>query len=148
MDDLLFMEDKNVDNMMANITRMRTNQGGTRIGAVLTLVKALIYWAKEQSRQGLSLDAYRFTQIHLVETLGRMMVETGEDESKPELPPKIDVNQWVSWSKELENYLWQVKGRNNTPLIYIIRKPRPTDAPAFVTAEEVRVYQTVHNGLA
>jgi hypothetical protein len=149
MADLLFMEEKEVENMMNNITRLRTNQGGTRIGAILTKkVKALVYWAKEQERQGLDLDADRFTANEMTATLGRMMVETVDDESKPELPTKFDVHKWVSWSKKLENYLWQVKGKNNTPLIYVIRKPRAADALPFATMEEQRMYQTAHQGPA
>jgi hypothetical protein len=77
-----------------------------------------------------------------------MMVETGEDDSKPEPPAKFDVHKWVLWSKRLENYLWQVKGKNNTPLIYIIRKPRQADVAPFTTTEEERVYQTAHQGQA
>ena len=70
MSDLLYMEDKDVDSMMANISRLRANQGGMRIGAILTKkVKALVYWAKEQERQGLDLDANRFTIDEMKETL-------------------------------------------------------------------------------
>jgi hypothetical protein len=149
MEHLLIMKDKEVESMMTNITRLRANQGGIRIGGVLTKkVKALVYWAKEQQRQGLDLDANQFTQAKLTETLSRMMVETGEDDSKPEPPAKFDVHKWVSWSKRLENYLWQVKGKNNAPLIYIIRKPRQADAAPFTTREEERVYQTAHQGQA
>jgi hypothetical protein len=58
MEDLLIMEDKEVESMMTNITRLRANQGGVRIGAVLTKkVKALVYWANKQQRQGSDLDA-------------------------------------------------------------------------------------------
>jgi hypothetical protein len=57
-------------------------------------------WAKEQQRQGSDLDVNRFTQAELTETLSRMMVETGEDDSKPEPPAQFDVHKWVSWSKD------------------------------------------------
>jgi hypothetical protein len=76
------------------------------------------------------------------------MVENIEDDSKPELPAKFDVNKWVSWSKKIENYLWQLKGPNNIPLVYVIRKTRAADAPPFVTVEEERMYQTTHTGPA
>jgi hypothetical protein len=79
-------------------------------------VKALVYWCKEQKRHGSNLDANRFDQEALEETLTRMAVDQGEDDSKPELPTKFDTHKWVSWVKKVENYLWQVKGRNNTPL--------------------------------
>jgi hypothetical protein len=77
-----------------------------------------------------------------------MMVEIIEDDSKPELPAKFDVNKWVSWSKKIENYLWQLKGPNNIPLVYVIRKTRAADAPPFVTVKEERMYQTTHTGPA
>jgi hypothetical protein len=121
MADLLFMEESDIKRMMSNITKLRQNQGRIRIGAVLTKkVKALVFWVKEQERLGLDLDANRFTDVEVKETLGQMMDETIKDESKPEMPAKFDIHKWVLWSKQLENYLWQVKGKNSTPLIYVI----------------------------
>ena len=149
MIDLLIMEEKEVAEMMTNITRLSQARGGVRIGAILTKkVKALVYWCKERQRQGLDLDANEFTAEELLTTLERMAVEVGEDESKLELPTKFETHKWVSWVKKVENYLWQIKGRNNTPLYYVIRKTREIDAPPFVSAEEERIYQTAHRGPA
>jgi hypothetical protein len=89
MDDLLFMDESDVERMMSNITKLRANQGGVRIGALLTKkVQALVYWAKEQDRHGMDLDANRFTELQVRETIGQMMVENIDDDSKPELPAK------------------------------------------------------------
>ena len=137
MADLLSMEEKDITDMMTNITRLATNRGGVRIRAILTKkVKALVYWCKERDRQGLNLDANGFTAAELMNTLERMGVEGGEDESKPEMTTKFDTHKWVSWVKKLENYLWQVKGKNNAPLFYIIRKTRTPDSPPFASIEE------------
>jgi hypothetical protein len=70
MADLLILEDKDISDMMSNITKLAVNRGGIRIGAVLTKkVKALVYWCQEQDRQDLDLDANRFTEAELVATL-------------------------------------------------------------------------------
>jgi hypothetical protein len=112
-------------------------------------VKAMmVYWAKERDRCGLDLDANHFTDVQVRETIARMMVENTDDKSKPELPSKFNVNKWVLWSKRVENYLWQIKGPNNTPMVYVIRKPRAANAPPFATMEEERMYQIAHNGPA
>jgi hypothetical protein len=81
-------------------------------------------------------------------TLTRMTVETVDDDTKPELPTKFDTHKWVSWMKSVENYMWQVKGKNNTPLMYVIRKPRTAESPPFTSEEEERIYQTAHAGPA
>ena len=149
MADLAIMDDKEIADMMTNITRLQANRGGVRIGAVVTKkVKALVYWCKEQKRQGKDLDANQFDQGALEDTLTRMAVEDVEDDSKPELPTKFDTHKWVSWVKKVENYLWQVKGRNNTPLFYVIRKARTDASPPFASEEEERIYQTALTGPA
>jgi hypothetical protein len=149
MSDLLILEEKDITEMMSNLTKLPAARGGVRMGAVLTKkVKALVYWCKEQKRQDLDLDANRFTDEELEATLQRMAVETGDDETKPELPTKFDPNKWVSWSKKVENYLWQVKGNNNTPLIYVVRKTRTDASPPFTSGEEERVYKTSQRGQA
>lgn len=149
MSDLMILDDKEITEMMSNITRLPVNRGGIRIGAIITKkVKALVYWCKQQKRQGADCDANRFTEEELEMALDRMAVEAGEDESKPELPAKFDPNKWISWVKKVENFLWQTKGRNDTPLIYVVRKPRAQDAPQFTSPEEERIYQVAHRGQA
>jgi hypothetical protein len=44
--------------------------------------------------------------------------------------------------------LWQVKGKNSTPLIYVIQKTRADNAPPLAAVEEERIYQTAHQGPA
>jgi uncharacterized membrane protein YgcG len=149
MSDLLILDEKDITDMMSNITKLPVNRGGVRIGAVLTKkVKALVYWCREQQRQDLELDANRFTEEELKATLQRMAVEAGDDETKPELPTKFEPQKWVSWAKKVENYLWQVKGSNNTPLIYVVRKARTETSPPFTSGEEERIYKTTHRGPA
>jgi uncharacterized membrane protein YgcG len=149
MSDLTVMDEKDITDMMTNITRLPVNRGGIRIGAVVTKkVKALVYWSKEQKRRGEDLDANRFTEEEMNATLTRMTVETADDDTKPELPNKFDTHKWVSWMKRVENYMWQVKGKNNTPLMYVIRKPRTAESPPFTSEEEERIYQTAHAGPA
>lgn len=149
MTDLLILTDDEIKEMMSNLNKMPANRGGIRIGAVITKkVKALVYWCKEQRRQGNNYDANRFTEEELEATLERMAVSDGEDEAKAELPVKFEPNRWPSWVKKVENYLWQTRGRNNTPLYYIVRKTRDTTSAPFASAEEERVYQTAHRGEA
>jgi hypothetical protein len=90
-----------------------------------------------------------FTAEELTATLDRMGVEENEDGTKAEMPTiKFDQHRWFSWIKKVENYLWQMKGRNNTPLIYVVRKPRTATSPPFTSLEEERVYKTAHQGQA
>ena len=121
MADLVTLEEKDIENMMTNITRLPIDRGGSRIGALLTKkVKALAFWCKERERKGENLDANEFDEDKLKNVLERMRVESIEDETKPELPSKFEPHKWVAWVKKVENYLWQVKGWNETPLIYVI----------------------------
>jgi hypothetical protein len=149
MSDLTVMDEKDMTDMMTNITRLRMNHGGVRIGAVVTKkVKALVYWSKEQKRRGEDLDANRFTEEEMNATLTRMTVETADDDTKPELQTKFDTHKWVSWMNWVKNYMWQVNGKNNTPLMYVIRKPRMAESPPFTSEEEERIYQTAQAGPA
>ena len=87
MADLVVMDEKDITDMMTNITRFPANRGGVRIGAVITKkVKALVYWCKERKRRGQNLDANEFTNEELEATLTRMTVEIADHDSKPELP--------------------------------------------------------------
>jgi hypothetical protein len=62
MADLLILNEKEVMDMMSNITKLPVARGGIRIGAIITKkVKGLVYWCKEQKRHGSDLDANRFT---------------------------------------------------------------------------------------
>jgi hypothetical protein len=93
MSNLLILEEKDITEMMSNLTKLPANRRGVRMGAVLTKkVKAPVHCCKEQKRQDLDLDANRFTDKELEATLERMAVETGEDETKPELPTLIPTN--------------------------------------------------------
>jgi hypothetical protein len=93
--------------MMSNITKLPVNQGGVRIGAILTKkVKALAYWCKEQQRKDKDLDANRFTEEELIATLQRMAVKVGNNKTSPELPGKFEAHKWVLWPKLVENYTY------------------------------------------
>jgi hypothetical protein len=65
-----------------------------------------------------------------------------------ELPSEFKAVKWVSWSRRFENYLWQVKGRNNVPLIYVTHKVRGDDAPPFRSEEEQHIYSVTLRGEA
>ena len=149
MADFVIMRTEDVPTMTTNLTRLQANRGGSRIGAVLTKkLMALIYWCHERRRQGKELDANEFTQAEMLGTVERMTVEETEDSLQPELPKEFKTQKWISWSKKFENYLWQVKGRNDTPLIYVIRKERLPTAGDFKTEDEKRIYQVTHGGQA
>jgi hypothetical protein len=143
MNDLTVLDEKEVGDMITGITKLPTNRGGIQIGAIITKrVKALVYWAKEQKRRAADLDATRFDEDALENTLALMAHESIDNDTKPELPTAFDPNKWVLWAKKVKNYLWQVKGKNNTPLMYVIRKPRPPNAPAFISAAEEQINST------
>jgi hypothetical protein len=149
MRDLLILDDKEIADMMAGITKFPVNRGGRRIGAILTKkCRALAYWCQEQERQGLDLDANQFTEEELEGVLERMGIEANTEESKLEPLAKFKAHKWESWSKKFENYLWQAKGCIKTPLIYIVRKARTPTSPPFRTTDEERVYMTAHRGAA
>jgi hypothetical protein len=102
----------------------------------------------KQQRQGLDLDANRFTEEELKGALEGMAIKAIASETKPELPSKFESQKWVSWSKKVKNFLGQVRGCNNTPLIYVIRKVRTPMSTPFTTTEEKRIFLTSHRGAA
>jgi len=147
--DFLILQVEDVLDMMQNITRLAVNRGGTRIGAVLTKkLEALIFWCHERDRTGKDLDANAFTADKMRSAIEHMAVSKGEDEAAPEIPKEFRPVKWVSWSRRMENYLWQVMGKNGVPLAYVIRKDRPPNAPPFASPEEEHVYAVAHQGEA
>ena len=142
MKDFLILHVDDVSDMSQNITRLAVNCGGTRIGAMLTRkTKAPIFWCHDHNRQGLTIDANMFTAEVMIESLETMENEGVEDKSMPELPTEFKAYKWISWNKKFKNYLFQVKGRNGTPLAYIIRKLRGSNAPDFQGPEEEQLLQ-------
>ena len=141
MADFTILSVKEVETMATNVTRLSVNQGGAQIGAVLTKkIKGLVQWCHDRQWKGQNLDANAFTQAGLMSTIKKMSVEESEDQSTPELPGSLSAVKWVSWSKKFENYLSQVKGRNQIPLLYVVRKVRGPDAPPLDTEEQRQLY--------
>jgi hypothetical protein len=98
---LLILDNKEIANMMMAITRLPLNRGGHRIGAILTKkCKGLAYWCWEQQRQGLDLDANRFTEEELKGALERMTIEAIASKQsqnfRPSLKPR---NGWAGQRK-------------------------------------------------
>jgi hypothetical protein len=77
-----------------------------------------------------------------------MTIKVISSETKPELPTKFEAPKRVSWSKKVKNYLSQVRGFNNTPLIYVIRKDRTPMSPPFALTEKEQIFLTSHRGVA
>jgi hypothetical protein len=75
-----------------------------------------------------------------------MAIEAIASKTKPELPSEFEAQKWVRWSKKVENYLSQVRGYNNKPLIYVIRKVRTPTSPPFTMTEEEQIYLMSHRG--
>jgi len=146
MTDFLFLNGDRVMAMATNLTKLPNNRGGARIGAILTeKIRALVFWCHERRREDSDLDAAEFSPRVMLHTLERMGVEEQTDEAAATLPKNFKPVNWVDWSKKFENYLKQVKGRNDVPLYYVIRKDRD-EQEQFSSEMEEKIYLASHRG--
>ncbi len=86
-----------------------------------------------------------FDDNTLAEYVKKGQLDVAEDQNSPEAPKDFKILEWVSSVRKLEPFLWQVKGKNKAPLIYVIRKDRDPDLP-FNSQEERRVHAVTQKG--
>lgn len=146
MADFLVIQGKDVAGMCTNLSRIPTNRGGSKIGTVIMKkIEALVTWCHDRDREGLDLDANAFDEDTLAEYVKKGQLDDVGDQTSPEPPKDFKVLKWVTWARKFETYLWQIKGKNNVPLIYVVRKDRDPDLP-FNSNEERRVYAVNQRG--
>ena len=146
MADFLVIQAKDVAGMCNNLARIPTNRGGSKIGTVtMKKVEALVLWCHDRHREGLDLDASAFDEATLVEYVRKGQLNDAGDQTSPEAPKDFKVLKWVTWVRKFETFLWQVKGKNEVPLIYVVRKERDPELP-FNSEEERRVYAVNQKG--
>ena len=108
-------------------------------------IEALVLWCHDREREGQDLDANAFNEPTLIEYVKKGQLDEAGDQTSPEPPKDFKVLKWVSWVRKFETFLWQIKGKNQVPLIYVIRKERDPSLP-FNSEEERRVYAVTHTG--
>lgn len=146
MADFLVIQAKDVAGMCTNLARISVNRGGSKIGAVtMKKVEALVMWCHDRDREGLDLDANAFDLVTLADYVKKGQLDDAGDQPSPDPPKDFKVLKWVTWVRKFETYLWQIKGKNNVPLIYVVRKERDPES-SFNSEEERRVYAVNQRG--
>ena len=140
MADFLVIQAKDVAGMCTNLARIPINRGGSKIGTVIMKkIEALVMWCHDREREGQELDASAFDRNALAGYVKRSQLDDAGDQPSPEPPKEFKVLKWVTWIRKFETYLWQITGKNEVPLVYVVRKEREPDLP-FNSEEERRVY--------
>ena len=140
MADFLVIQAKDVAGMCTNLARIPINRGGSKIGTVIMKkIEALVMWCHDQEREGQELDASAFDRNALAGYVKKSQLDDAGDQPSPEPPKEFKVLKWVTWIRKFETYLWQITGKNEVPLVYVVRKERDPDLP-FNLEEERRVY--------
>ncbi len=148
MEDFLVIQAKDVAGMCTNLARIPTNQGGSKIGTVtMKKTEALMLWCHIRDQEGRDFDANEFDDNTLAENVKKGQREVAGDQNSPEPPKGFKVLKWVSWVCKFETLLWQVKEKNEVPLINVIRKDRDPDLP-FNSEEERQVHAVTQKGSA
>jgi len=90
------------------------------------------------------MDPLVFTEEIMEDYLLRLDMEARKTETITKMPSSLDPSKWTPWRKEVANYLGSIKGVNNTPLTYIIRKDLPPIT--FASPAERYLYAVVLSG--
>ena len=84
-----YLRVKDIDDMLKRITALPLHWGGARFGQIqANKVKALVTWTRERLLQGLDLDAAKFDQDELDNTLERMEVDDRDVDDEVASKPK------------------------------------------------------------
>ena len=121
--DLAIIAVKYVPHMIKNHNSI---QGQTVIlGAVhQRKIQGLIYWAKDQRRQGVAIVAANWTVAVMLDKIER--VNSVAPPKEVERPSKMETGiKWTVWDTKWENYLGSLQGASGIPLDYIIRRYIP-----------------------
>ncbi len=97
-------------------------------------------WCHDRDREERDLDANEFDDNTVPEYVKMGQLDVAGDQNSPESPKDFKVLKWVSWVRNFETFLWQVKGKNEVPLTYVIRKDRDPDLPFNSEAQKVDAF--------
>ncbi len=115
-------------------------------------LEAMVYWAKEQMKLGITLSANDFTARVANQIRTKMMTDADEKLSRgstaPTLPEKfLKATQWTIFREAFTTYLGNTKGANNVELSYLIRPPgAPVAGIAYADERERAIAITPHSG--
>ena len=117
-------------------------------------LEALAFWVTNQKMRNIPLAVANWDAdaLEKARTESDIAVERKANPQTPKRPGKIATGlDWYTWIEQFTNYLAAIRGVNDVPLTYVIRKDKPagwdpvTDA---ASAEETLIYQVALTGAA
>jgi hypothetical protein len=115
-------------------------------------LQALAHWATDRARRQLPLDPAGWSPEALKHAKSSMAIAE-EMKANPEKPKKVEKITtgigWYNWQQRFENYLSQVRGVGNVPLLYVIRRDKPDGWDPATDAKnetECLIYQVAPEG--
>lgn len=117
-------------------------------------LEALAFWVTEHKKRQLPLDAANWNAA-AIEEARRQADIAHERRLNPQVPKRVEKIQtgidWYTWNEKFENYLSSIRGVEDVPLTYVIRRDKPpgwdpeTDSS---NEEEKLIYQVALFGAA
>ena len=117
-------------------------------------LEALAFWVTEHKKRQLPLEAANWNDV-AIEEARRQSDIAHERKLNPQVPKRVEKIQtgidWYTWNEKFENYLSAIRGVDDVPLTYVIRRDKPagwnpeTDA---ANEEEKLIYQVALFGAA
>ena len=138
------------------VKAFNTNAAATRpIGFMAQKkLEALAFWVTNQKMRNIPLDIDNWDADALegARIESDIAAERKANLQTPKRPGKIATGlDWYTWTEQFTNYLAAIRGVNDVPLTYVIRKDKPegwdpvTDASS---PEETLIYQVALTGAA
>lgn len=117
-------------------------------------LEALAYWVTNQKMRGITLAVANWNADALEQARidSDIATERKANPQTPKRPGKIATGlDWYNWIEQFENYLAAIRGVNDVPLTYVIRKDQPPGWDPIADAsspEETLIYQVALTGAA
>ena len=117
-------------------------------------LEALAYWVTNQTMRNipLAIADWNAGALQQARTDSDIAAERKANPQAPKRPGKIATGlDWYTWIEQFTNYLGAIRGVNDVPLTYVIRKDMPAgwDPVAdAATPEETLIYQVALTGAA
>ena len=107
-------------------------------------MQALIYWARDQKRRGIIIEAANWTPVTMADAIKHVNLDTPHKEVAR--PGKVQRGiKWTMWDMKRENYLVSMMGASGIPLDYIVRRYQPEGWTADNDHDRLK-YQALHVG--
>ena len=112
-------------------SRLEKRPPGERVRlpmSVLQNIKVLCYWIRRKYRLRLVVNPADWNQAEMDSTISLIEEEEAEgdvDTNATIKPDKLKPSEWDYWELKFETYLSHVKGAQNAPIDYVIRKDVP-----------------------